>query len=142
MIDERNASAACARVQADANAVSGLEGVSVSPATPSERADLLQRTRAYREAAGELIACPVRRDTALVGVIFVPARSSEEDASAIVADDLQDVIVGPVLAAAWPKCPLHEHQLLARAEEGRAVWKCPETNQSICDIGQYKSVHS
>jgi hypothetical protein len=52
----------------------------------------------------------------------------------VVADRLQDVYID-YLWEARPRCPLHEHPLAAREQDGEAMWVCPAGSGWMRPVG-------
>jgi len=117
---------ALARVEGDLHALSELATVTLAAGGGDPRAGVL--------------LCEVMSGGEAIAWIPVPAGVSVDEMSHQVANELQDVLVGRHVFAAWPKCPDHEHQLLANLRRARATWKCPTTKRHVCTIGRYADV--
>lgn len=126
-------------MQADLHAVEDLRDVLLLQASKRDKALIRERSTSYRESRGKLIPCILRQGSATIGVIFVTSASSEEDMTATLADEVQEIIVGSRFGGAWPECVRHPHQMLAHVQHDRAVWICPDTDEKICDIGEYSA---
>ncbi len=61
---------------------------------------------------------------------------------ASVADQVQEWAVEELCSIGqptnWPQCPHHPHShpLSAVERDGLAVWTCPKTGHTVCEIGQ------
>jgi hypothetical protein len=69
--------------------------------------------------------------------LSLPDLESDESIEAAVAD--AQAHIGEVLGKPVPSCPVHDHALVGRAQEGRWVWACPEGAWS-CALGDYEEL--
>jgi hypothetical protein len=56
---------------------------------------------------------------------------------AVVAD--AQAYVGQAIGAPVPRCPLHEHALIATVREGALLWLCSEAGWG-CPLGEYEEL--
>jgi hypothetical protein len=50
-------------------------------------------------------------------------------------DQVQDVVM-ETMHERWPKCPAHDHELLARPRGEWVEWECPDTGDAIARFGE------
>jgi hypothetical protein len=50
-------------------------------------------------------------------------------------DQVQDVVMESTHER-WPKCPAHDHELVARPGKESVEWQCPDTGKAIARFGQ------
>lgn len=76
-------------------------------------------------------------DSHLVAVADAEQLDAEELESrlALVAERLQEGVVRSLDDHAWPKCPEHEHPLVADHVGGHAVWRCPAAGGTTWLVG-------
>jgi hypothetical protein len=73
----------------------------------------------------------------MVASLFLPKSDDFGSLVQRLADEVQDVVVGALIWGAWPKCPHHEHQLVAKSDNGVANWVCPIAMEAISEVGTY-----
>jgi hypothetical protein len=96
--------------------------------------------RAGRERLPELLdaAISIRVEgMAYMWLLFSPARNALEEVEelASLVDQVQDEVMESTHEM-WPKCPLHNHELLPSARQDWVVWECPETERTIARFGE------
>lgn len=61
---------------------------------------------------------------------------AEEEATAELANLLQDEVLDELFGPAWPACPGHPHPAQPKVVDGSAVWACPKAISIVARIGQ------
>ena len=117
-----------------------LSEVELRAATSAELDLLANQNPAYREHQSTLVPTVVATADQLHAVVVLPAGGELASLVQRLADEVQGVLVGTLIFRAWPKCPNHEHQLTANEEHGQAVWVCPQTHESVSEVGSYADV--
>jgi hypothetical protein len=81
-----------------------------------------------------LLPCLLEVDGRTISVAYVSGGGSKAETIAVLADDIQDDVIG-VIGGAWPKCPFHSHPLTAELVGDVPVWRCSELKTIVRTIG-------
>jgi hypothetical protein len=133
-------SEAIARVEADLQALEELQDVRLRTADNHLVRSLFEKGEFPHEVSDLYFVCIVMDGDDRLAAISVPRMVSSDCMTERLANSVQDALVGRRLFRAWPRCPEHEHQLLAETEELRAIWRCPTSEAVVCTIGEYSVV--
>jgi hypothetical protein len=63
-----------------------------------------------------------------------------EEATAILADQVQEDVFEALWSARWPQCRWHDNPALARLVDGEAVWICARLGSTVAKIGEMSQV--
>jgi hypothetical protein len=65
-------------------------------------------------------------------------RSTEdvEEATVILADQVQEDVFEALWSARWPECRWHDHPAMPRLIDGKAAWVCARSGYKVAKIGE------
>jgi hypothetical protein len=70
----------------------------------------------------------------------LPFTADPEEATVILADQVQEDVFETVWSACWPQCRWHDHPPVPRLKDGKAAWVCPRTGDQVARIGEMSGV--
>jgi len=63
-----------------------------------------------------------------------------EEATVILADQVQEDVFEAVWSACWPQCRWHDQSPVPRLKDGNAAWVCPRSGDRVARIGEMSGV--